>query len=62
MEKSMKKQDKPTARLRAALVGGKSLTATQIKAKFRLANPSASVHQLRQQGLDIVSSEGKYSL
>lgn len=40
-------------RVLAALATGEQLTAKQIEARFQVANPTATIHQLRTEGFAI---------
>lgn len=45
-----------TAKLAAYLANGNTVTAKEIKGKFRLANPHEAVRQLRMQGLCVYAN------
>lgn len=44
-------------RLQQYLAQGNSLTAAQIRTMFKLANPTAAVHALRQRGVCVYANE-----
>ncbi len=46
-----------TAKLKAYLQTGASVTPKQIKSMFKIANPSAAIFTLRQEGLCVYSNE-----
>lgn len=50
-----------TQKLREALLNGSRLTKNDIVKKFKIANPSAAIFQLRQSGFEVdtaVNSKG----
>lgn len=56
-----------STKLITALEKGQSLTAAQIRSRFNIANPSATVHKLRGYGHDIklvkqANGTNKYSM
>jgi hypothetical protein len=49
------------ARLTEALIKGQKLTAAQIQARFRIANPTATISDIRSTGVSIVTDSKKNS-